>query len=289
MEQKTAKEIFQSTMGFLDVEDYNYGHFTRDTALTDARKTFSGKGIGPGCVAPDFELDDTDGNSVRLGALLGHPVLLHFSSISCPATIGSVRPFRELFREWGAAVQFLDIFVRQAHPGPMVPAYTSNDQKAHDARTYREAEDIPWQVLVDDLEGTVHQVYGMLPNPTFLLTAEGRVAFYDVWSHAPSVYRAIEDLLAPEGACVVRGGIDRTPHVLSTMVNGWPALARGLPQSYADLEMAAPGLARGIRLGYKLKPVLGRFTQRARPLPVTTREMALGAGVYLGAKLLSSR
>lgn len=289
MEHNTVTEIFKSKMGFLDVEDYNYEHFTRGVALMDVKGTVSGRGIGPGCEAPDFELDDTDGNRVSLHALRGRPVLLRFSSISCPATIGSVQPFKELFLEWGARIHFLDIFVRQAHPGPMVPAYTSFDQKVHDARNYRESEEIPWQVLVDDLEGKVHQAYGMLPNPSFLLTAEGRVSFYDLWSHAPSVYRAIADLVTPEGACVVRGGIDRTPHVLTAMVNGWPALARGLPQSYSDMEEAVPGLARGIRIGYKLRPVIGPLALRAKPLPVTSKEMALGAGVYLGAKLLSSR
>lgn len=289
MKQKTVTEIFQSTMGFLGVEDYNFAHFSREVALREVKGTVAARGIGPGCIAPDFGLDDTDGNRVRLAALKGRPVLLRFSSLSCPASIGSVQPFKELFLEWGARVHFLDIFIRQAHPGPMVPAYTSFDQKLHDARTYRESEEIPWQVLVDDLEGAVHQVYGGLSNPTFLLTAEGRVAFYDLWSHAPTVYRALEALTAPEGACVVRGGIDRMPHALTAMVNGWPALARGLPQSFTDMEEAAPGLARSIRIGYKLRPVIGPLALRAKPLPVTSREMALGAGVYLGAKLLSSR
>jgi hypothetical protein len=289
MEQNTVAHVFESKWGRLGVEEYNYDHFTREDALMDARGTITGRGVGPGCIAPDFELEDTDGNTVRLSSLQGRPVLLRFSSISCPASIGSVKPFKELFLAWGGRVHFLDIFIRQAHPGPMVPAYRSFDQKMHDARTYRDSEELPWPVLVDDLEGRVHQAYGLLPNPAYVLSSEGRIAFYDLWSHAPTVFRALEDLTKPEGACVVRGGMDRMPHVLTYLVNGWPGLARGLPQSYADLEEAVPGLARSIRIGYKLRPVLGTLAMRAKPFPVTSRDIALGASVYLGAKLLSSR
>jgi len=184
-------------------------------------------------------------------------------------------------------VHFLDIFVRQAHPGPMVPPYTSYEQKMSDAKIYKESEEIPWQVLVDDLEGRVHQVYGTLPNPTYVLTGEGRIAFYDVWSHAPTVFRTLEDMMGPGGACVVRGGIDRMPHAIASMANGWPALERGLPQSYSDLEKVMPGLAAGIKYGYRLKPVLAPLALRAKPFPITSKGTALGAGVYLGAKILS--
>ncbi|HNY66066.1 MAG TPA: hypothetical protein PKM41_11565 [Deltaproteobacteria bacterium] len=158
-----------------------------------------------------------------------------------------------------------------------------------DARAYKEAEDIPWQVLVDDLEGRVHQAYGGLSHPTYVINSEGRIAFYDMWSHAPTVFRALDDLMKPEGACVVRGGIDRLPHVMAYLVNGWPGLIRGLPQSYDELERAVPGMARSIRIGYRLKPVLGPLALRAKPLPITPRETAIGAGVYLGVRLLSHR
>lgn len=169
----------------------------------------------------------------------------------------------------------------------MVPPYTSYEQKMSDALIYKESEEIPWRVLVDDLEGRVHQAYGTLPHPTYVLSSEGRIAFYDVWSHAPTVFRTLEDMMGPGGACVVRGGIDRMPHVMAYMVNGWPALQRGLPQSYIDLEKAIPGAARGIKYGYKLKSVLGPLALRAKPFPITSKGTALGAGVYLGAKILS--
>lgn len=82
MEQNTVTQVFESRMDRLGVKEYNYDHYTRQDALMDARGTLSGKGIGPGCIAPDFELQDTDGNTIRLGDLKGRPVLLRFGNIS---------------------------------------------------------------------------------------------------------------------------------------------------------------------------------------------------------------
>lgn len=82
MEQNTVSQVFEGRLDRLGVEEYNYGHFTREDAMKDARGTLSGRGIGPGCIAPDFELEDTDGNRVRLSDLRGRPVLLRFGNIS---------------------------------------------------------------------------------------------------------------------------------------------------------------------------------------------------------------
>ena len=82
MEQKTVTEIFDTLKTRLDVQDYNYQHFSRRYAMMDIRGTVAGRGIGPGCPAPDFELEDTAGNLVRLSSLRGKPVVLRFSSIT---------------------------------------------------------------------------------------------------------------------------------------------------------------------------------------------------------------
>ena len=155
-----------------------------------------------------------------------------------------------------------------------------------DARIYKECDCIPWQILVDDLAGSVHQAYGGLANPAYVVNAEGRIAFYNMWTHAPSIHRALEEITRRDAACVVRGGIDRTPHVLAMMVNGWPAIDRGLPQSFSDLEGTLPGSAYGLKVGYRLKPVLAPIALRPKPLSSSARAAIGGAGVYIGTRLL---
>ncbi len=59
---------------------YNYEHFWLKHLLADLWRTAQGEGVPPGSEAPDFELESTEGERVRLSALRGQPVLLHFGS-----------------------------------------------------------------------------------------------------------------------------------------------------------------------------------------------------------------
>ncbi len=159
------------------------------------------------------------------------------------------------------------MLIRQAHPGPGVPPYRTFDDKLRDARRLKSDDAIRWPVLVDDLEGTVHQVYSGLADPTYLIDVDGRVAYFSMWTHAPNLHRAIEALMKQGGRGEVNGGIDHLVHVLPTITHGWRGIRRGLWQSYLDLETASPGMGSGLWLGYQLRPVLGPLTLRSKPLP----------------------
>ncbi len=66
----------------LSLEDYNYKHFRTKHYLLDAQGTIASRGIQPGEMAPDFELPQVGGGSLRLSDLRGKPALLHFGSYS---------------------------------------------------------------------------------------------------------------------------------------------------------------------------------------------------------------
>ena len=202
-------------------------------------------------------------------------------------TTGSVEPLSKLHALWGAEVDFVDVVIRQAHPGPGAPTYHSFEEKMRDAEAYQREFRIEWPVLVDDLAGTTHQVYGGLADPTYLIDRDGRVAFYVMWTHAPTLYRAIEQLMRQGGRGMVNGGVDRTPHILPAMTDGWNGLRRGLPQSLIDMETAAPTTGVGAWLGHQLRPLLAPLTLRAEPLPPAAKAgLALGAAalIVLGAR-----
>ncbi|MGV3724553.1 MAG: hypothetical protein ACO1SX_26965 [Actinomycetota bacterium] len=188
-----------------------------------------------------------------------------------------MEPLKKLYDRWQGQVQFLDVIVRQAHPGPGAPAYESLEQKLEDARDYQHREAIPWAVTADDLDGSHHKTYGGLADPTYLIGADGRVSFYNMWTYAPSLNEALKELIANGGSGVVHGGIDRTPYLAPAMVHGWPGLEMGLPQSVIDMETAFPGTAVGSWFGYQLRPVLGGMTSRIEPLP-TPLKVGLAAG-----------
>jgi hypothetical protein len=186
-------------------------------------------------------------------------------------------------------VQFVDVLVRQAHPGPAEPPYASFAEKMEDAAAYQREEGIAWPVVVDDLPGTVHQAYGGLADPSYLIDSDGRVAYYNMWTYSPVLHQAIEALLGQGGRGVVFGeGIDQTPHLMPSMVDGWKGLRRGLTQSYWDMELATPGSASLMWLGHQMRPLLAPLALRAKPLPTSVKVgLCLGAAaliVMLGAR-----
>ena len=63
-----------------DEQNYNFRHFPRYVLWADALRTVKRCGITPGDYAPDFELPRSDGSFLRLSAVRGRPVVLHFGS-----------------------------------------------------------------------------------------------------------------------------------------------------------------------------------------------------------------
>lgn len=200
---------------------------------------------------------------------------------------GSVEPLQKLHLEWKTRVHFVDVLIRQAHPGPGAPPYTSMEEKMVDGERHKREDGVPYPVLVDDLDGTTHQVYGGMADPTYVIDAEGRVAFYNMWTHPPTLHRALEKLTAQGGLGVVGDGYDRVPHLLPAMADGWVALRRGAPQSVIDMEIAVPGSGVGTWLGHQMRPVLAPLALRGKPLPGWVQvglAFGLGFGVVMAMR-----
>ena len=118
----------------------------------------------------------------------------------------------------------------------------------------------------------------LLKGRSLMSPAEGQVAYYTMWTHAPNLNDAINALMQQGGRGVVNGGIDHVMHLLPTITHGWRGIQRGLPQSYLDLDTAAPGMGSGIWLGYQIRSLLASVTLRAELLsPPERAVVALGA------------
>lgn len=132
-----------------------------------------------GMLAPDFELPDVDGGACRLSEeLRQRHVVLVFGCITSPVTathLPALNRMWEYFR-W-RDVQFLFIYARESHPGERYPHHESFDRKLAAARELKRIEAIRFPVLVDFLDGRVHQAYGARPNPSFVVSREGRLVY----------------------------------------------------------------------------------------------------------------
>jgi hypothetical protein len=62
------------------LDDFNFRHFRMRHMLAELLRTARSDGVPPGAEAPDFELESTRGDRLRLSDLRGQPVLLHLVS-----------------------------------------------------------------------------------------------------------------------------------------------------------------------------------------------------------------
>jgi hypothetical protein len=268
------------------VDDLNFRHFRMRHMVAELLRA----GLAPGREAPDFELPSTEGTLVRLSDLRGQPVLLHFVSYTCPVTRGGVYAMRELRGLYGERVQFVEVVVRQAHPGELHGAYRSYQEKLDDARALQHEERLPWPVLIDDLDGTVQHAYGGLAAAVYLIDSRGIIVFCGTWGQSPALRQAIDGLLARDQRRSGAGkSIDRRPHLAAAIVAGQRGPIRGGRQSLIDLELGFPGAMALMTIGRVARPLLAPLALRTTPLPNWARAALLvgiaGATIAVAQRL----
>ncbi|MCA1577099.1 MAG: DUF1440 domain-containing protein [Acidobacteria bacterium] len=147
-------------------------------------------------------------------------------------TAGARPGFLNLYRGFSDRVQFVSIYVREAHPGENYPHHTSEEQKMRHARDWVEQDEIPWTVAVDTLEGAIHQLYGPVPNSAYLIDRMGQVAFRALWAGQEGLLRdKIEELLEREER-------NETPVVLGQKENNLIPLIHGAAEFDRTLRRA---------------------------------------------------
>lgn len=100
--------------------------------------------------------------------------------------MGEVPPLTKLYERYqSTGFAFFIVYVREAHPGENFPHHASFEQKlahADKLRTLEKINKIP--ILIDDMQGTTHNAYGLLPNMIYLIDREGTVVYKSDWSDA---------------------------------------------------------------------------------------------------------
>ncbi|HTK95662.1 MAG TPA: deiodinase-like protein [Terriglobales bacterium] len=213
---------------------YNYERFTREMLTPEKFADAFDDAPGPGDRAPDFEARTLTGDRVRLSDFRGDKnVVLIFGSATCPMTAGSIGGINQLAAELrGGDLEFLFVYVREAHPGEKLRAHRDSDDKICAAELFREEEEIEMPVLVDDVRGTIHKQYGKLPNPAFLIDRSGRIAFRLLWAQPGPLAAAIDELLERQEErdvdhVIVQGGEDRSMPMTYPLFHSYRALERG--------------------------------------------------------------
>ncbi len=110
--------------------------------------------------------------------------------------MGEVPPLTELYNKYQSkGFEFFVIYVREAHPGENFPHHTSFEQKLAHARKLKELEGVKIPILVDDLQGTTHKAYSLLPNMVYLVDRDGMVVYKSDWTDAVELDGMCESLI----------------------------------------------------------------------------------------------
>jgi len=104
--------------------------------------------------APDFVLQDVDGNQVRLADYKGKVILLDFTTTWCPYC-RQIRPYLEKIHDRYAkkGLVLLSIYIQESQR--KVASFTKKNK-------------VPYQVLLDE-NASVAQLYGVVGVPTLIL------------------------------------------------------------------------------------------------------------------------
>lgn len=110
--------------------------------------------------------------------------------------MGEVSPLNEMYRNYrDKGFEFLTIYVREPHPGENYGPHQDMGQKLAYARHCRDQDGIENPLLVDDLEGTVHQLYGVLPNMVYIVSKEGRIVYKAMWTDHDEIRVVLDNLV----------------------------------------------------------------------------------------------
>ena len=128
------------------------------------------------------------------------------------------------------------LYTREAHPGERYRHHTSMDVKRANARAFRAHSAVRRRILLDDLEGTAHRAYGILPNMTYIV-GRGMVLYRAAWTEVGDV----EDALRQSLERLAR----RRPDALTSFYSERLAWRGQDPDAFrAGLERAGPQAVR---------------------------------------------
>ncbi|MDE0539392.1 MAG: redoxin domain-containing protein [Rhodospirillales bacterium] len=166
---------------------YNNAHFTVKHYDWDV---FAGPSAGEPYV--DAALTDLEtGEPVRLSDFSGKWVVIETGSSTCSMYTKNIPDMKAIQNDHPDVV-FLLIYVREAHPGERLGPHQDFDEKVEAARLVKPRYNEHRRVLVDDVEGSFHKQYGMMPNILYVIRPDGTIHYRCNWATADDLRTALE-------------------------------------------------------------------------------------------------
>jgi thiol-disulfide isomerase/thioredoxin len=236
------------------MSEYRYKHFTTRLLFRDLR--FRRHAAAPGDSFPDFELVTTKGDRLVNSDVFGkRPVLFIFGSMTCPMTASSAPSVQNLYDEFGDRVEFIMLYVREAHPGENFPQSETMEDKLESARALQEFYGVEWTVAADTVDGDLHRALDPKPNAAFLMNSKGDILFRSLWAADYNALRQALDEAADGRAMISTQSNKLIGPVARAMGKVREVMERGGPQAVSDLWRAGFPMALAGRVATFYKPL----------------------------------
>jgi thiol-disulfide isomerase/thioredoxin len=228
-------------------DDYRYKRFTTNLLFRDLR--FRKEAAAPGDPFPEFEMVTTDGSKlVNENVFRDKPVIFIFGSMTCPMTASAAPSVQKLYDEFGDRVEFIMLYVREAHPGEYFAQSETIEEKLDYARALKVFYDIEWTVAADNIDGDLHRALDPKPNSAFLADKDGTIIFRSLWASDYCALRDALDAAANGQTPKTMQSVKIMGPVIRAMGHVQEVMTRGGPQAVRDLWLAGFPMALAGRI-----------------------------------------
>jgi len=83
------------------------------------------------------------------------------------------------------------VYTREAHPAEHYRHHRSMEEKRGNARAMIEHTGMRRAILIDDLVGTAHRGFGLLPNMSFIIGKGGMILYKAAWTEPEDIEDAL--------------------------------------------------------------------------------------------------
>ena len=154
-----------------------------------------------GTLAPDFELETTNGESIRLSDKRGRIAVFMFVAMTCPPARTQVDLWTALDEKYNPEqVDMFFVYSRERHPGergyPDFKQTSSTEERIAYARMMSEITDVP--IAVDPIDERTLKDFGIVPNAAFVVERNGYIVFKVQWADVHKIEQVLDQLLAAE-------------------------------------------------------------------------------------------
>ena len=107
--------------------------------------------------------------------------------------VDSFVPAMKLLREEFTDVEFIVVYVREAHPGERMNQHKTFDDKLKAAKLLPKKYKEHRKVFIDKLSGDMHRAYGSMPNVVYVIRPDGTVHYRSNWATVYNVRAALTE------------------------------------------------------------------------------------------------